>query len=101
MPTRPVVPSGLALFCCEDPALTCRAIGGASLRDSFPQRACAAVVLIADVQGLYYCPSTSGRPFLGLPMITILVFWLSASFSVASMPFQVSSCSLMPAVTVF
>ena len=42
-----------------------------------------------------------GRPLLGLPMTTILVFGLLASFSVASMPFHSRSWEEMPAATIF
>ncbi len=36
----------------------------------------------------YFGSKTSGKPFFGLPITTTLVLLLSASFSVASMPFH-------------
>src|SRR5262249_5673773 len=48
-----------------------------------------------------HCPITSGNPFLVFPMTTILVFWLSARRSVASIPFHVSRSGLIPCATVF
>ena len=44
----------------------------------------------------YFGSSTRGKPFLALPITTILVLVLVASFSVASIPFHSSSCGLMP-----
>lgn len=51
--------------------------------------------------GHYLGSSTSGSPFFEFPIITILEFGLTASFSVASIPFHSSNCGLIPCATIF
>src|SRR5262245_45986430 len=48
-------------------------------------------------KAIYFSPLRMiGRPVFVLPITTILLLPLAASFSVASMPFHSSSCELMP-----
>ena len=94
----------------QDPSVMLRALQYAAMFGKVVAQHCednafaAGGVMNAGSVGLPagYCPPRMiGSPSLAEPTITTLAFCDSAILSVASMPFQRSSWSLMPVVTIF